>query len=304
MEEKNLRFSQGEKYLPHALLLLTAVIFGGTFAAGRIASEGAGPFTVSLFRFLLSLIVLLPRLIASEGLKLRSVPPSAWILLVLSGLAGLVLYNFFFIKGLTLTEAGRASVIVVVNPVFIYLGSVLFFKEKLSFIRVLGMLLAVFGMLLVISSGNPLNLLKGDFNRGDIILLGCVVSWTAYSLMGKLLMGKVSPLFANTWSTIFAIILIIPLLLSSNEPFFGFLSFSLKTWAAVAFLGVFGTALGFTFFYRGILSLGPHKAAAYITLVPFFGLLSGALLLGETAGASVFAGLMISLIGLALVQKY
>jgi drug/metabolite transporter (DMT)-like permease len=84
----------------------------------------------------------------------------------------------------------------------------------------------------------------------------------------------------------------------------GFLHFTLQTWAAVSFLGLFGTALGFTFFYRGILSLGPHKAGAYITLVPFFGLLSGALLLGESAGPSVFAGLFISLAGLALIQKY
>ena len=84
----------------------------------------------------------------------------------------------------------------------------------------------------------------------------------------------------------------------------GFLGFSLKTWAAIAFLGIFGTALGFTFFYKGILLLGPHKAAAFITLVPFFGLLSGDLVHGESIGASVVAGLFISLAGLALIQRY
>jgi drug/metabolite transporter (DMT)-like permease len=169
------------------------MIFGGTFAAGKTASLGAGPFSASFFRFLLSLVVLLPMLIFSEGLNLRRIPLSVWILLILSGLSGLVMYNFFFITGLSLTDAGRASVIVTINPVFIYLGSVLFFKEKLSLVRVLGMFLAVSGMLLVVSSGNPLNLLKGDFNKGDLILLGCVVSWTAYSLMGKLLMGRRAP---------------------------------------------------------------------------------------------------------------
>jgi drug/metabolite transporter (DMT)-like permease len=280
------------------------VFWGATFVAGKAASEGAGPFSVSFFRFILSLMVLIPQLILSEGLNIRKTPLSAWILLILSGATGLVLYNFFFITGLSMTEAGRASVIVTINPVFIYLGSVLFFKEKLSLVRILGMFLALFGVTIVISSGNPLNLFKGEFNIGDVILLGCVVSWTAYSLLGKLVVGKVSPLAANTWSTVFASILLIPLLLASGEPPLGFLSFNFKTWASIAFLGVFGTALGFTFFYRGILSLGPHKAGAYITLVPFFGILSGALILGEAVSASVIVGLFVSLFGLTLIQKY
>ena len=296
--------SKGGLWLTHFLLLFTMAAWGFTFAAGKTASEGAGPFAVSFWRFVLSLLVLFPQLAFSEGLSLKKTPPLAWLLLVLSGLTGLAAYNYFFIKGLALTEAGRGSVIVVVNPVFIYLGSVIFFHEKLTPVRAAGMLLAVFGMLVVVSSGSPLSLFRGQYNRGDLLLLGCVFSWTFYSLIGKVVLGRVTHLAANAWSTAFALLLVTPVLLASEEPFLGFLSFGPKTWLAVAFLGVFGTALGFTFFYRGILALGPHKASVYITLVPFFGLLSGVLVHGEKVGAHVVAGLFVCLFGLALVQKY
>ncbi|MDR2302203.1 MAG: DMT family transporter, partial [Deltaproteobacteria bacterium] len=61
---------------------------------------------------------------------------------------------------------------------------------------------------------------------------------------------------------------------------------------------------GFTFFYQGIVILGPHRAAAFINLVPLFGIVYGWLLLGETPGLSLFLGLAMILLGIRLVQKY
>ncbi|MDR3153801.1 MAG: DMT family transporter [Deltaproteobacteria bacterium] len=287
------------------MLLLTVAIWGGTFAAGKSASEGAGPLTSALWRFLLAAAVLGPQCALSrEGLFPKGASPFTWLLLGLSGLTGLVLYNYFFIKGLSMTGAGRGSVIVTVNPVFIYLGAVLFFGEKLTLPRLLGMGLAVSGTLVVVSDGSPAALLQGRFNMGDLVMLGCIACWSAYSLLGKLVVGRVTPLAANAWSTFAAIAMLVPLTALSGEPLGAFWGFSAKTWAALAFLGILGTALGFTLFYKGILALGPHKAAIFISLVPFFGLLSGALVHGEAVTLTVLMGLALSLAGVALVQKY
>jgi drug/metabolite transporter (DMT)-like permease len=287
------------------LLILTAAIWGGTFAAGKAASEGAGPLTTTLWRFILASSVLIPQCALSRrGLLPRNMKPSTWGLIALSSVTGLVLYNIFFIKGLSLTGAGRGSVIVTVNPAFIYLGAVVFFGERLSLVRVAGLVLAVSGTLLVVSGGSLSALLEGRFNLGDLILLGCIVSWAAYSLLGKLLMGRISPLAGTTWTAIVAVALLLPFTLASGESLTAFTDFTLRTWAAIAFLGILGTALGFTFFYKGILALGPHKAGIFISLVPFFGLLSGALVFGEALTLSVGLGLALSLLGVALVQKY
>jgi drug/metabolite transporter (DMT)-like permease len=69
-------------------------------------------------------------------------------------------------------------------------------------------------------------------------------------------------------------------------------------------MGVGGTALGFTFFYQGILRLGPNRAGSFVCLIPFFGVLSGALLFGEAVTLPTMAGLGVSLLGLFLVQRF
>jgi drug/metabolite transporter (DMT)-like permease len=258
-----------------------------------------------MWRFILAAAVLVPQCAMSkEGFLPRNPKPSTWLLLGLSGLTGLVMYNYFFIKGLSMTGAGRGSVIVTVNPVFIYLGAVVFFGERLTLVRILGMGLAVSGTLLVVSGGSLSALLSGNLNLGDLIMLCCVASWAAYSLLGKLVVSRVSPLAANTWTTLAAVALLVPLTALSGEPLSSFAGFGMKTWISLAFLGILGTGLGFTLFYRGILALGPHKAGIFISLVPFFGLLSGAAVHGEAITATVVCGLMFSLAGVALVQKY
>jgi drug/metabolite transporter (DMT)-like permease len=287
------------------MMVLAALFFGGTFSAGKLASEESGPLTAAFFRFLISMALLLPLLKASQGSFLpKGGSPRVWILLGLSTLTGLVLYNYFFIKGLSMTPAGRASVIVAVNPAFIFLGSVVFFGERLSLVRALGMLLAVFGSVLVVSSGDLPSLLDGRVSLGDLFMLLCVLVWAAYSLLGKLLVGEATPLAANAWTAVLSLPILLPLAIMSGEPPEAFLSFSLTTWAAIAFLGVFGTVLGFTFFYKGILILGPSRASVFICLVPFFGILCGAVVFGEEIRLFVVAGLAVSILGLLLIQRH
>jgi drug/metabolite transporter (DMT)-like permease len=289
----------------HLLLLVTMLLWGATFSAGKLASQGAGPLTIAFFRFVLAAALLLPQLRLSEGsfLPKRNTPRS-WLFLFLSGLTGLVLYNYFFIKGLSLTDAGRGSVIVAANPAFIYLGSVVFFKERLTLVRAVGIALAVLGTVLVVSSGNPLALFKGGVSLGDFFMFLCVLTWASYSLLGKQVVGEVTPLAGNAWTTVIAAVLLVPPLLLSDEPLLAFLHFSFSTWAAIVFLGVGGTVLGFTFFYRGILALGPNKAGVFISLVPFFGIICGAVVFGEPITVSIVGGLVVSLLGLTLIQKY
>jgi drug/metabolite transporter (DMT)-like permease len=293
-----------QKYLVYVLLLITVIIWGGTFAAGKEAALGAPPLTVALWRFILASLILCPQLAFTEGLGLKKIDLYTFVLLLLSAATGLILYNYFFIKGLALTGAGRGSVIVTINPAFIYLGSVIFFSEKLTLIRGVGILLAICGTLVVVTGGRISAILDGGFNIGDLILTLCIVSWTAYSLLGKLVLGRISPLAANTFTSLLAVIMLIPLCLLAQEPLDAFLGFTYDTWLSIGFLGLLGTALGFTFFYRGILILGPHKAGVFISLVPFFGILSGALVHGESIEPTVILGLLISLAGLTIIQKY
>jgi drug/metabolite transporter (DMT)-like permease len=286
-----------------ALLILCAAVWGLTFTAGKVAGQQATPLNATMWRFIIAAFILVPMAFKSS-LAAKKLSPADWLGLFVSGLTGLVLYNFFFIRGLSMISASRGSVIVCGSPALIYLGSVIFFREKLTFLRCLGVALSLLGTAWVVTSGHLEAIFAGGLGTGDLIMLGCPLSWTAYSLLAKIILGRVDPLSANAWSVLAAVLLLTILVPATGESFGQAADYSLSVWLALAFLGLGGTALGFTLFYIGISTIGPHRAAAYINLVPVFGVLAGWLLLNERPDLSLLTGLALILLGLRLVQKY
>lgn len=277
-------------------------VWGGTFVAGRLVAANNGPLTVAFWRFVLAALALLPLTLKKEGrLRPAGLGARGWLLLLLLGLTGTSGYNFFFIKGLSMIEAGRASVIVAMNPSLTYLGMVFFFGRKFTPRGAAGFVCALGGAVLAISRGRPWELLSGGLGSGELLIFGCVLCWSAYTLLGKLVLERLSPLMATTWACIFAVVLLAPAA-ALESGLTAFTGFSLLDWLCVAFLGVLGTSLSFTLYYLGVLRLGADRAAIFINLVPIFGILCGWIFLGEKMGWYLAAGLALVLGGIRLTQ--
>lgn len=286
----------------YALLVLTMAAWGGTFVAGRLAAAECPPLTAAFWRFVLAAAILAPLLKQRQGRFWPSgLPLSGWLMLALLGATGMFGYNYFFIKGLSLAEAGRASVIVAVNPSLTYLGTVLFFGEKFTGRGLAGFALALSGAATAISHGRPWNLFWGQIGPGELLIFGCVLCWSGYSLIGKVVLGRLSPLMSTTWACLFGLLFLAPGAALESGPL-AFLSFSPTVWLSLAFLGAAGTALGFTLYYQGIVTLGASRAAIFINLVPVFGILCGWLFLGERLDWSLAVGLVLVLAGIRLMQ--
>jgi drug/metabolite transporter (DMT)-like permease len=287
----------------YGFLVLTMAAWGGTFVAGRLVALECPPLTAAFWRFVLAALVLAPLAVKKEGRLIpRGLPRHVWGLLAGLGVTGMFGYNFFFIKGLGLTEAGRASVIVAMNPGAIYLGTVLFFGEKLTGRGLAGFSCALFGAALVISRRRVWTLFAGQVGPGEMLMFGCVLCWAAYSLLGKMVLGHLTPLMATAWACLFGLAFLAPGAWLESGPA-AFLRFSPTAWLSLAFLGVAGTALGFTLYYLGIDRLGAGGAGIFINLVPVFAIVSGWLILGERLDWSLAAGLLLVLAGIRLSQR-
>jgi len=286
----------------YGLMVLAAAAWGGTFVAGRLVALECPPLTAAFWRFTLAALVVVPLLKKREGRLLPAgLPFSGWVLLALLGATGMLGYNYFFIKGLSMTEAGRASVIVAVNPGLTYLGTVLFFGEKFTGRGLAGFVSALIGVALAITHGRPWTLFSGQIGLGEILIFGCVICWSAYSLLGKVVLERLTPLMSTAWACLFGLFFLAPGALMESGPM-AFLNFSPTAWICLAFLGLAGTALGFTIYYQGIVRLGAGRAAIFINLVPVFGIFCGWLFLGEKLDWSLAAGLALILIGIRLIQ--
>ena len=176
-------------------LFLTAVFWGGTFIAGRIVAKDVGPFSAAFLRFAIASVFLLFITWRVEG-KLPKIKRRQIIPVILLGMTGVFAYNVFFFKGLKIIEAGRASLIIANNPIFITLLASYFFKEKLNSIKVTGIIISVIGAIIVISRGNLIEILNGNVGWGEFYIFCCVLTWVAYSLIGKAIMTDMSPLYA------------------------------------------------------------------------------------------------------------
>ena len=187
--------------LIYVKLLLTAIFWGGTFIAGRVVAKDVGPFSAAFFRFAIasSFLTLIVWRIDGKLIlpKKRQIVP-----VVLLGLTGVFTYNVFFFKGLKLINAGRASIIIANNPIFIAILSAYFFKEKLNLIKVVGIIISVTGAVIVISKGNLNEIVQGNIGWGEIFIFCCVLSWVAYSLIGKVAMTDLSPISSVFYSCV------------------------------------------------------------------------------------------------------
>ena len=282
-------------------LVLTAAFWGGTFIAGKFIAEQSGPFSAAFLRFAIALFFLLWLSWKTEG-RLPLPPRRLFLPIILLGMSGVFSYNFCFLSGLKHIEAGRASVIVANNPIFIALLSAYFFKERLTPLKIIGILFSILGALIVITKGNLSSIFHDSLGRGELFILGTVASWVVYSLIGKALMKDLSPILSVTYSVLVGTIaLFFPATLEGL--FQDVVSYSAAAWASLFYLGFFGTVLAFVWYYQGIQRIGPTRAGLFINFVPISGVLLASLLLGEALTASLLVGLLLVISGVYLTNR-
>jgi drug/metabolite transporter (DMT)-like permease len=284
------------------LRLLCSVLFwGGTFVAGRLLAGEITPQAAAFLRFLFASLLLLPLLHYREK-QLPRITLRQSVAVVLLGGSGVFAYNLFFFSGLQSVEAGRAALIIATNPVFIALFSMLLFGERFTRPKVAGILLSVLGALTVITRGAPLELLQGGVGEGELLILGCVCSWVIYTLLGKRVMRGLTPLTAVTYSCVAG-----TLMLSFPAYRDGLLQplmvMPLSALLSLLYLALFGTVLGFVWYYQAVQAIGPTRAGQFINLVPVSAVLFGALLLGEPVTWSLLLGGSLVVGGLFLTNR-
>jgi drug/metabolite transporter (DMT)-like permease len=282
-------------------LLLTAIFWGGTFIAGRYVSAGVGPFSAAFLRFCIATSLLLPIAARARG-GLQRLDARQFGAVLLLGLSGVFAYNAFFFSGLKHVEAGRAAVIIATNPISITLFSALLLGERVNAAGVAGIVTSVLGAVVVIARGDLLGLLGGGLGRGELYIFACVLSWTAYSLIGKAVMGRLSPLSAVAYSSAAGTAMLAGPACAEGMlkelPHYGLLD-----WAGIAYLGVFGTVIGFTWFYEGMKAIGPVRASQFINFVPISAVLLAFLILREPLTLSLVGGAALVVTGVYVTNS-
>jgi drug/metabolite transporter (DMT)-like permease len=284
----------------YAKLVAVAGIWGGTFIAARVVATVMSAPAAALWRYVVASVVLLVIVFAYER-GLPRLDARQWVAVTLLGATGVALYNLFFMAGLEKIPASRGSLIVALNPAVTLVAGAMFLGEPLTRMRVLGILVALVGVVVVLGHGNPLDLFRGHVGWGEAQIFGAVVSWAAYTLIGKRVLAGMSPLAATTYAALIGTAMLATVTVATGD--LEWPPATWRAWVAFGFLGAFGTALAFVWFYDGVRELGPARTAVFINLVPVFALALGATLLGEEIDASMLVGGTIVVAGVWLLNR-
>ena len=281
-------------------LVLMAVFWGGTYIAGRIATAEMAPPAAALWRYLIASVALLGVAVLLEG-GLPRLSGQQWLGVTLLGATGVALFNLCFMYGLARVSASRASLIVALNPAATLIGAALFLREPLTRNKSVGIVVALVGVSVVLGHGDPRALVTGSVSVGDILLFGCPVAWAAYALLGQRILRGLSPVAATTYAALIGTAMLAVVAAFTGD--LGIPGVSWRAWAAVGFIGVFGTAWAFVWFYEGVRAIGPARAAVFINLVPVAAITLGVLLLGEPLELSMLVGGALVVAGIWILNR-
>ena len=282
-------------------LVATTFFWGGTFVAGKWAVSEAPPFLVAAIRFAIASAVLFAlvawrRARGTDGFRLPR-GPAEWAGLLSLGLTGVFLYNALFLAGLARTTATNGSLIVAFNPILTAVLSAMWLSERVRPLQAAGLLLALLGVGVVVTKGSPAVVRSLSFNPGDLLLLGAPLAWALYTILGKKVLARFPPLVATAYASLFGTILLLPAAAAEGPLLAGASRLTGYGWLSILQLALLGTVAGFVWWYEGVEALGAARAAVFVNLVPLFGVLLAALILGERMEWSQLAGGMLVVTG-------
>lgn len=285
----------------YARLVTVPAIWGGTFVAGKIVVATLTPLMGSFARYVIACIALLVAAFALEG-GLPRLTGRQWLATFILGLFGVFAYNLFFMGALTKLPASRAALIIALNPAITIALSAFVLKERLSLRRWAGVMLALFGVAVVVSRGDLASLGGGSVGAGELFMFGAVISWALYTIFGRKVLGGLSPLAATNYAALWGTVLLGAVAAAQFDTLHPS-QFDLKMIVSLLYLGVLGTALAFVWYYMSVKKVGASSASIFNNLVPVFGVAISVLVLGEALLPSMLIGGAIAIAGVMMVSR-
>ena len=171
--------------------------------------------------------------------------------------------------------------------------------SALSVKKILGILSALFGVVVMISHGDKSFLSLSNLNPGDLIMLLAVLAWAAYSVALQKSNSLPSNAMLLFFISLLGCLLTLPFYLIEYFIYGGF-SISNKTIGSILYLGVIATTVCIFIWNICIKSIGAVSAGLFLNLIPFFGVVFAIVILDEELLLYHFIGSFFIFMGIFL----
>jgi len=289
----------GSRLLPTLAVLASMLLWGLSFVSSKaVLNTGFPPATMVTLRFLIATALLLPlRRRLEPGVRLANLSRRQRWLLFWSGFIGVTVYFFFESRGIKLTSASNAALIIAAIPILTVLAEWLIFRTTIRWLQIAGILLSIVGVYFIVRR-SPTHFPRAL--AGNLFMLGACLSWVAYVVLSRDLHQPLAGLSLTAYQEAVGAVTLLPFALSEirswSPP-------GLGAWLNILYLGIFCSGCAYFFYMYALARLGPVRTSSFTNLIPFIGAVGGLVLLGEKLSWIQVSGGLAVIGGVFLVNR-
>ncbi|MDY0410445.1 DMT family transporter [Virgibacillus soli] len=277
---------------PYVAIVIGVISVSTSAVLVKLAS-GAPAAIIANYRLLFAVLLMAPIIFTKYRHELKLIQKKDWLLSTAAGVF-LAFHFIFWFESLNYTSVASSVVLVTLQPIFAFIGTYIFFKERFSYGAVISMIIAIFGSV-IISWGDFQ--ISGMALFGDILALIGAVMITVYFLLGQNIRRRLS-LMTYTFVVygISSITLIIYNLIFQHS----FTGYSTTQWWIFLILAIVPTFLGHSLFNWALKWLSTATISMGIVFEPVGASILAYIILDETITWSQWLGGTIIIFGLFL----
>ena len=284
------------------MLVCATLFWAGNFMVGKFAFlTNVPPMSLVFFRWSLVWLILIP-FTYKEIFKFKKIIVENILLLFFLALTSVGLFNTFTYLALIHTQVINASLFNTAIPAIIILLCFLFKIEKTNRFQIFGLVLAVFGILSIITKLDLNILLSLNFNKGDLIMIGGVITWGLYSAFLK------KKKFTLPLLTLVHVLCTLGLIFIFPQFLYEFsqgqlVNFDINLFYILIFLALF-PSIGSYYCWAGAVSIiGANRAGIFLSLIPLFSTIMAIIFFKEQFHFFHLVGAILIILGLFLSNK-
>ena len=291
-----------KKHLAYLLLTLSVLFWAGNFIVGKFATLfEIPPLTLNVLRWLSVWLILMPFTYKEIYNNLPYIKKN-WFVISFMGLITISTFNSVVYFALNHTQVINAVLVLAAIPAATIIFSSFMNIEKTNIFQLLGLFLSILGIGAIISNGDVQKIISFNFNKGDVWMLVCVITWALYSTLLKKNKFSFSQFTLIQLMVTAGLIFLIPQLF--YEKSIGLeINFNKAFFIILFYVVAFPAIAAYYCWQKGVQIIGPNRASMFIQLMPLFSAVMAIIIFKEKFELYHFVGATFIVSGIYLSNK-
>jgi len=302
MEEQKIKpkyynFTQWQFFL---MMMSAAIVWALAFPFIKIGLDKLSFINLTIMRFLIVCATFLALIIFKRKwfskLHKKDIIP-----IFILGFFGVMIYHFGLNYGEQYISAGAASLIIATIPILILIFATIFLKEKITILKTIGIIVALFGVIVISIWGKQESTIQIERTFAALAVFIAAIMGALYTIAGKKFLSRYNGLSLTAYAILLGSIGLLPFLsssliedVSSMEP---------VTWFAIIFLGIFSTVIGYAIWYIALELKTASEISIYLYAIPVISTIASFILFNDKITMFFLLGGAFVILGLYLVNK-